>query len=85
MRSNEIEFTREDVVYSKIGAALVSVQRVELITGQILELLEEHGEVYGIMTEDLIWKGILIFGFCGSSFRADRIRAILSLLPCSLR
>lgn len=49
---NEIEFTKEDVVYSKIGAALVSAQRVEFIAGQILELLEEHGEVYGIMTED---------------------------------
>lgn len=52
MRSNEIEFTKEDVVYSKIGAALVSAQRVEFIAGQILALLEEHGEVYGIMTED---------------------------------
>lgn len=52
MKSNEIEFTKEDVVYSKIGAALVSAQRVEFIAGQILALLEEHGEVYGIMTED---------------------------------
>jgi hypothetical protein len=54
MKSKAIEFTKEDVVYSKIGAALVSAQRVELITGQILELLEEHGEVYGIMTEDFV-------------------------------
>jgi len=52
MKSNEIEFTKEDVVYSKIGSALVSAQRVEFITGQLLELLEEHGEFYGIMTED---------------------------------
>lgn len=52
MKSNDIEFTKEDVVYLKIGAALVSAQRVEFISGQILELLEEHGEIYGIMTED---------------------------------
>jgi hypothetical protein len=52
MKLEEIEFTKEDVVYSKIGAALVSAQRVELIAGQILEFLEDHGEVYGIMTED---------------------------------
>lgn len=51
-KTDDIEFTKEDVVYSKIGSALVSAQRVELITGKILELLEEHGEVYGIMTED---------------------------------
>lgn len=54
MKSKEIEFTKEDVVYSNIGKALVSAQRVELITGQILELLEEHGEEYGIMSEDFI-------------------------------
>jgi hypothetical protein len=52
--SDKIEFTKEDVVYSKIGAALVSAQRVERITGSILELLEEQGEVYGVMTEDFI-------------------------------
>jgi len=52
MNANEIEFTKEEVVYSKIGAALISAQRVEFIAGQILELLEEHGEVYRIMTED---------------------------------
>lgn len=52
MKSDQIEFTKEDVTYSKVGAALLSAQRVEFIAGQILELLEEHGEVYGIMTED---------------------------------
>lgn len=52
MKPNEVEFTKEDLVYSKIGAALVSAQRVEFLAGQILELLEEYGEVYGIMTED---------------------------------
>lgn len=52
MKSDKIEFTKEDVVYSKIGAALISAQRVEFIAGQILQLLEEHGDVYGIMTED---------------------------------
>lgn len=52
MKLDQLEFTKEDIVYSKIGAALVSAQRVEFIAGQILELLEEHGEVYAIMTED---------------------------------
>lgn len=52
MNSTQIEFTKEDVVYSKIGAALISAQRVEFLAGQILEFLEEYGKVYGIMTED---------------------------------
>jgi ABC-type dipeptide/oligopeptide/nickel transport system ATPase component len=52
MESSEIEFTKEDVVYSKIGSALISAQRVEFITGKILELLNEYGDLYGIMTED---------------------------------
>lgn len=64
MKSNEIEFTKDDVVYSKIGAALVSAQKVEFIAGQILELLEEHGEVYGIMTED----------FTSNSVKSKKIR-----------
>jgi len=50
----EIDFTKEDVVYSKIGAALVSAQRVETIAGKILEFLENHGENFDIMTEDFI-------------------------------
>jgi hypothetical protein len=54
MTSNEIEFTKEDVVFSKIGSALISAQRVEFVTGRILEVLEEYGEIYGIMTEDFI-------------------------------
>lgn len=64
MKSNEIEFTKENIIYSKIGAALVSAQRVEFIAGKILELLEEHGEVYGIMTED----------FTSNSEKSKRIR-----------
>lgn len=54
METEKIEFTKEDVVFSKIGGALVSAQRVEFITGLILELLEKHGEIYGIMTEDFL-------------------------------
>lgn len=54
MELDRIEFSKEDIVYSKIGAALISAQRVEFIAGQILELLEEHGEMYGIMTEDFV-------------------------------
>jgi hypothetical protein len=51
-KSTKIDFTKEDIVYAKIGSALVSAQRVELIAGKILGLLEEHGEFYGITTED---------------------------------
>lgn len=54
MKLNEIEFTKEDLVYSKIGSALVSSQRVEIKAGLILEFLEEHGKVFGIMTDDFI-------------------------------
>ena len=54
MNTTEIEFTKEDVVYSKIGAALISAQRVEFLTGQLLGVLEEDGEIYGIMTEDFM-------------------------------
>lgn len=50
----KIEFTKEDVVYSKIGGALVSAQRVELIAGYLLELLEDHGTDFGVMTEDFL-------------------------------
>lgn len=50
----EIDFTKEDVVYSKIGGALVSAQRVEAIAGKLLEFLENHGENFGIVTEDFI-------------------------------
>ena len=52
MKPNEIPFTKEDVVYSKIGAALVSAQRVEFIAGKILGFLEEHGKDFDIMTDD---------------------------------
>jgi len=54
MKSNKFEFTKEDTVYSKIGMALISAQKVEFIAGLILGFLEEHGEVYDIMTEDFI-------------------------------
>jgi len=52
--SLNIEFSKEDVVYSKIGAALVSAQRVESIAGKLLEFLEHHGHGYSLMTEDFI-------------------------------
>ncbi|WP_348811298.1 hypothetical protein [Flavobacterium maritimum] len=52
MNISNVEFTREDVVYSKIGSALVSAQRVESIAGKLLELLENHGEDFSVMSED---------------------------------
>ena len=64
MKESEIIFTKEDVIYSKIGAALISAQRVEFIAGQLLELLEEHGQIYGIMTED----------FTSSSEKSKKLR-----------
>ncbi len=42
MEKPDIILTKEDIVYSKIGAALISAQRVEFVAGQLLELLEEH-------------------------------------------
>lgn len=64
MKEKVIIFTKEDVVYSKIGAALISAQRVEFIAGQLLELLEEYGQIYGIMTED----------FTSSSEKSKKLR-----------
>ncbi|WP_129020674.1 hypothetical protein [Edaphocola flava] len=64
MQENNIDFTKEDVVYSKIGSALVSAQRVEFLSGKLLELLEEDGAVYGIMTED----------FTSNSERSKKLR-----------
>lgn len=64
MEKPDIILTKEDIVYSKIGAALISAQRVEFVAGQLLELLEEHGQIYGIMTED----------FTNSSEKSKKLR-----------
>lgn len=64
MEKPDITLTKEDIVYSKIGAALISAQRVEFVAGQLLELLEEHGQIYGIMTED----------FTNSSEKSKKLR-----------
>ena len=43
----------EDYVYSRIGMALVSSQRLEFITGHLLEhLIEFDKDIYGITTEE---------------------------------
>jgi hypothetical protein len=45
----------EDFVYSRIGMALVSTQRVEFITGQLLELLQSFDkDVYGITSAEFL-------------------------------
>lgn len=47
--------TEEDFVYSRIGMALVSAQRVEFVTGELLtHLLEFDQTVYGITTEEFL-------------------------------
>lgn len=42
------------LVYSRIGMALISAQRVEYIAGSIVEQLTEFGEIYGILTPDFL-------------------------------
>lgn len=44
--------TDEDFVYSRIGMALVSAQRVEFATGQILKHLTEFSDIYCITTNE---------------------------------
>lgn len=45
----------EDYVYSRIGMALISAQRVEFITGKLLEnLIEFDKTVYGITTAEFL-------------------------------
>ena len=45
----------EDYVYSRIGMALISAQRVEFITGKLLEILVEFDKtVYGITTAEFL-------------------------------
>lgn len=49
--------SREDFMYSRIGMALVSAQRVEFLTGQLLEVLAEFDkDVYGITTSEFLEK-----------------------------
>lgn len=50
--NNEVD---EAYVYARIGMALVSAQRVEFVTGQLLELLAEFDkDIYGITTSDFL-------------------------------
>ena len=52
--NNEVD---EAYVYARIGMALVSVQRVEFVTGQLLELLAEFDkDIYGVTTSDFHTK-----------------------------
>ena len=45
----------EDYVYSRIGMALISAQRVEFLTGKLLEnLIEFDKTVYGITTAEFL-------------------------------
>lgn len=47
--------TRQDFVYSRLGMSLVSAQRVEFITGQLLNYLVEFDEnLYGITSLDFL-------------------------------
>jgi hypothetical protein len=54
-RENRIELVDENYVYSRIGMALISTQRVEFITGKLLEnLIEFDKTVYGITTAEFL-------------------------------
>jgi hypothetical protein len=47
----------ENFVYSRIGMALVSAQRVEFVAGQILDhLVEFDKSVYGVTTDEFLSK-----------------------------
>ena len=49
--------TKEDFVYSQIGMALISAQRVEFITSQLLNYLTEFDKsLYGITTVEFLNK-----------------------------
>lgn len=49
--------TKQDFVYSRIGMALTSAQRVEFITGQLLKYLVEYDkDLYGITTSNFLDK-----------------------------
>lgn len=49
--------TKEDFVYSRIGMALISAQRVEIIAGQLLIYLAEFDkDFYGISTVEFLDK-----------------------------
>jgi len=55
--TSPLHMINEDFVYSKIGMALISAQRVEVLTGQLLEILVEFDkEVYGITTSEFFEK-----------------------------
>lgn len=45
----------QDYVYSRVGMALISAQRVEFVSGQILELLVTYDKnIYGITTDEFL-------------------------------
>jgi len=55
MKPNEIVLTREDILCSKIGAALISAQRVEFATEKIIGFLTENGNDFkGIITDEFM-------------------------------
>lgn len=69
--------TKEDFVYSRIGMALVSTQRVEYLTGKLLEfLIEFEPDVYGITTDEFLQqsaKSRKAFKTLGTIFRLLRL------------
>jgi len=55
--SKNISKKDEAFVYARIGMALISAQRVEYITGQLLEHLAEFdNELYNITAEDFLYQ-----------------------------
>jgi len=55
MQQLKLEPDDETFVYSRIGMALISAQRVEFITTKLLDLLTEFdSSVYGVTTEEFL-------------------------------
>lgn len=50
LKEDSSTMTEKDFVFSRVGMALISAQRVELITGKLLEYLIEFNNLYATIT-----------------------------------
>ncbi len=49
---NQLVMSKNDFVYSKIGMALISAQRVEFITGKLIGYLTEFNQSFASLTTE---------------------------------
>lgn len=49
---NQLVMSKNDLVYSKIGMALISAQRVEFITGKLVGYLTEFNQSFATITTE---------------------------------